>query len=281
MAIAFETVASTAFPGGGLTVTIDKPTGLVVGDYMFAQIVAYGGTSWTTLTGWTALYNASPTLGGIGVPCAVLHKIADSADVAASDFTFTVGDTGGVTEQGSGCISRISGMGILDGNVANTSTTSSPFSFASGIDPVYANGLILYFVFLGINSAANVSSSSPSIATNNPTFTSRSNNAVNTASRSVGRTFYTAPRPEVTAFGNVTISFAPAGVVAQSVMVHLVPEVNGTLSVTTGITHIINQPFLRTGVVDVDGVDPTTNKIESAVWTPKVKTATTWTPEIK
>lgn len=76
---------STAVWTTGASLTITKPSGLSVGDLMVAAIggVAEGNT---TPSGWTK--DASKAQGG-NVETSVFSKIANSTDVAASNFTFT------------------------------------------------------------------------------------------------------------------------------------------------------------------------------------------------
>ncbi len=80
---------STAYVNG-TTLIINKPSGLAVGDLMvFAgvNVVASvaGSVGITTLSGWTL----AESLGTAGSHSNIQYKIADSSDVAASDFSWT------------------------------------------------------------------------------------------------------------------------------------------------------------------------------------------------
>lgn len=74
--------------GSGGTVVISRPSGLQVGDLMIAVLCvtsSAGTPTWTELTGWTEVLDSS----GTRPTFAMQWKVADSADVAAADFTFT------------------------------------------------------------------------------------------------------------------------------------------------------------------------------------------------
>jgi hypothetical protein len=208
MAIAYESVAETAIAAGN-SVVITKPSGLAVGDYMFAQIIGgngAGGAAITPPAGWTSYYNDTPALSGANVPCGVFYKLAESADVAASNFTFTLSNTG-ATEYVGGCITRVSGYGIIDGASSRgpSADTTGTISYVSGIDPVFPNALVLLFLFGGDNvDITGASFSSPAIATDNPTWTSRSSLYSNVTSLTMFSRLYTAPRAASTAFGDIS-----------------------------------------------------------------------------
>ena len=105
MAIAYESVAEVDVTTV-TTIQIAKPSGLAVGDTMFAQLWSRSGSTYTTLSGWSVLYSATPSLAGASQPCSVFYKTADSGDVAASTFDFT----NGTSTVKSGAIIRVSGF---------------------------------------------------------------------------------------------------------------------------------------------------------------------------
>lgn len=68
------------------TVTITKPTGLAVGDLMVSVCGAeQSGVTITPPSGWDTIANQAQTNGR----CMISYKVADSSDVAASNFVFT------------------------------------------------------------------------------------------------------------------------------------------------------------------------------------------------
>ena len=89
------------------TLTINKPTGLTVNDLMIANL-AQGNNNTTapTSSGWTLIDGRS--LGtGTKRYGAVLYKIANAADVSASNFVFTMGS---LTDSATGAIIAFSGV---------------------------------------------------------------------------------------------------------------------------------------------------------------------------
>jgi len=85
MAIAFR--ASAHNDTTGTSITITKPSGLTVGDLMIAVISSQDETGVSaSLAGWTEKYDSDSDYHGQ----TTLYKIADSGDVAASNFTFSV-----------------------------------------------------------------------------------------------------------------------------------------------------------------------------------------------
>ena len=91
MAISLRSVGAS--PGANSSnCIITKPVGLALGDFMLAHIVnkATSGTI-TPPANWTIIGAQSNTASSRS---ALFYKFADSADVAASTFTFTLGTTG-------------------------------------------------------------------------------------------------------------------------------------------------------------------------------------------
>jgi hypothetical protein len=94
MAVTVQSVSSVARNTISTTLTITKPTGLAVGDLMVAHLVRsdndQNSRTWS-LSGWTSAVDTQGNdTGTSSSGMAALHKIADSGDVAASNFTFTV-----------------------------------------------------------------------------------------------------------------------------------------------------------------------------------------------
>jgi hypothetical protein len=273
MAVAYESTTQTAI-AAGLSTVITKPSGLAVGDYMFAQIIAGNSLGITKPGDWSELYNSDNSLSGLMTQTAVFYKQATSGDVAASNFTFSCGDSGG-TEYIGGAIIRVSGFGMLDGtftNVASPYTTGS-YSNPSGIDPVFADDLVVVFFFAGDNAATitHPSFNTPAVATDNPTWTSRSADSASFTAVTLARNLFTASRAATTAFGNFSFNVnqgSGSGFGAVTVLVSIAPLISGTHSVVTGTSYIVNQPFLRTGTLTTDGVDPNAVPIQPSVWTP-------------
>lgn len=141
MAIVVQSTASTGYTAA-TSVVITKPTGLAVGDLLVAIIGATSGTSGTiaTASGWTSLADT----GSSSLPIKIQWKIADSSDVAASNFTFT----GTTVSRMGGALLRVTGhaaVGTSGGNDtdAYNSTTTTTISFTSTLTPSQTGCLIL------------------------------------------------------------------------------------------------------------------------------------------
>jgi hypothetical protein len=150
---------------GGTTVTITKPTSLAVGDFMLAFVSApdtiVGQKTWTTLSGWTNIgieFGAEGD-GGYCV-CAAMWKIADSSDVAASDFTFTYGRS---LADKIGVIYRFTG-------VHSTNPVGTPSHYTTGVTPDQTDTILL-MLCSGLNGSNNIAFSDYAITNNNPSWT--------------------------------------------------------------------------------------------------------------
>lgn len=103
------TLESTAVAGRSSsgTLTVTKPTGLAVGDLLvFAGQSMLQGASVNiaTASGWTSAIST----GGTSYFASVQHKVADSSDVAASNFSWTF--TTGSGQSAWGCLFRLSNV---------------------------------------------------------------------------------------------------------------------------------------------------------------------------
>lgn len=103
------TVASfnkTAFTAGVTNINITKPTGLAVGDTMIAVVSGHdtGAFTFTTPSYWTLVQSIQTA--GTALNTNIFLKVADSSDVAASQFNFAA--SANLTQFG-GTLMRISG----------------------------------------------------------------------------------------------------------------------------------------------------------------------------
>lgn len=73
---------------GSTSVVITKPTGLAAGDLMVGYLITHAGSAitFTTPSGWTSLLSDTSASTR---KFSVFTKVADSGDVAASNFTFS------------------------------------------------------------------------------------------------------------------------------------------------------------------------------------------------
>lgn len=134
MAIVVESQASSSGTSTS-SVTITKPTGLAVGDCLIATIINADADDETiTLpSGWTSIVNQTGSNADATVR--IMAKIAEAADVSASDFTFSASNTCVLL---GGSILRVTGI-ALDLNAATDSDTlgsgGSPATFTTTLTP--------------------------------------------------------------------------------------------------------------------------------------------------
>lgn len=222
MAVAFASVQSTGATGTNVTIT--KPTSLAVGDLMVAHLYKQASSSPTidTLSGWTSLLN---TANG-NSRTSVQYKIADSGDVAASNFTFTGGGTDAFM---SGAIWRITGTAStpIDTNSTLNTWSGTSADIAMGITPARASNLLLILVGgSGIGSDSDFSGYA--IATSNPSWTEAYDvNGTSNLSQIAGAY---AIRPEITATGNVSFSSSGSASAGQACIISIQNILDATVS---------------------------------------------------
>lgn len=284
MAIAYQSVQSASSDNTG-SVTITKPTSLAVGDLMVAGILVDadgGGTqlaSISTPSGWTqeALLDIFSTgRSALGV----YTKLADSADVAASNFTWSgTGDTASMTMTGQ--ILRVTGWGGEAGQTSATSTAASTTLTMTGITPSPAIASSLYIVFACRVSASplSVSVSSVGIATDNPTWTERAETAGDGNSRDTTLAVYTATRTQTTATGTFTVTYnntTNQGSGAVALILH--DPINGSVTPTTQVNAYALSPISQTRInAIVDTPDLETR--HPTQWINSPKENTDWSNE--
>lgn len=176
MAVAVATVGTKAPPTVTNTFTCTKPASLAVGDLMVVMYGVTDGANPTVVakTGWTSfagVLDAATIYFANNVQIAGQWKIADSADVAASNFSWGT-FAGGASDANAGLIWRITGHDpttpINAFNGAGVLNSANP-SFNNGISPSVTDCLLLF----GGHSNQNTSGAATSnyaIATNNPTW---------------------------------------------------------------------------------------------------------------
>ena len=220
MAITYQSSQTTSYASGS-TVVVTKPTGLAVGDLMVACIQALGITAHTDITcsGWTT------ETGNNNIDAAILKKIADSADVAASNFTFYLG----ATYQSGGAITRITtgSSTWTTGTIFNAGTTATP-TFTTGITPATTDSLMLMFVF-GIGTGGVETSSAYAITTNNPTWTEAYDIGVNSTTDGTIALAY-ANRPENSATGNFSATCSGGSNTKFGLLISIPEMLNVTVS---------------------------------------------------
>ncbi len=174
MSVTFQSVQTNAWATGTSSV-VTKPTSLAVGDLMIARAVYRNGDGGGVInlpTGFTGIGTQDDgILDSDQLHSKLGYKVADSGDVAASNFTFntTLGDT--VINQCS--VIRITGASPVAAsfkyNGGSTDNSATP-SIAAGVTPTdYGNGSLLLQFWFGRSNVSSVSTYA--IATSNPTWT--------------------------------------------------------------------------------------------------------------
>lgn len=268
----YESISSaTALNTNSVTVT--KPTGLAVGDLLVAGVVSdrdagASTPSLNTPTDWTLEESVSPT----GATVGLFSKIADSSDVAASNFTFTASS---VSQQDMGVILvRFSSPGSKRGEASGQSGASGTTTSIAGFTPT-ASSTHIGLVYRGSGTAVSVTSLA--YATNDPTFTERAEIAINGTVIDGQLALYTATRAEVTATGNITATFGAADN-TRTVIIALAysAQVNGEIEPTTQLNTYALSPITKTGL-DVIVDEPNTVSRRQTSWTEPTRQTTDWT----
>ncbi len=260
-----------------------KPAGLAVGDWLVAYVFTTNGSSHSipTPSGWTGQ-------GQVNVPdalrrYAVFTKVADSTDVAASNFTFTSGTATTIVH-----LLAIQNVGRFDVFEQDTASPSSAtISFTGASTPLVASSLIL-FNFVAHNGSGNATTSTYT-STPSLTITEQQDTFIDfgttdpvmaTASAVVSTT------ATVTAYGaTLSISKAEHG---GSILIF-----NPVTSPTIDVSHLVVTPdlFGVTGQASVvanishQQITPTINGISSTVssdktrWQTETKPSTNWVNE--
>lgn len=259
----YQSVQSASIEGDTLTIT--KPTGLAVGDLMVAGIwVSDDGGSTVTLSqpaGWSTVANIDPSSGSQGEALAVFYKVADSSDVAASNFSFTAGGGAGSNHM-IGHLLRITNYGLIENSASNTASSGTTLTI-TGFTPTRAD--CLFIVFSGTDSTiTSPTVTSAVMATNNPSWTERAEVGYNDTTKDSSLAVYTASRPETTATGNFTITYSSADAQNLSgIVLALAPRVDGSVTPTTPVSAYAFTPISGTDTLAV--VDaPTTSSRNSA-----------------
>lgn len=269
MAVAVAS-SSTAYSGSGTSLVITKPTGLAVGDLMLAQIRNDDGGSGITLpSGWSTLSSTFNPFNFVYVH----YKYADSGDVAASNFTWTLANStisaGGILRITGA--SPLIGSAVLAGGISNTATPS----IATGVTPTRADSLLVQFWFYQSN--ANDSLGGYAIATSNPSWTEAYDVAMEA---DAGMTCAWAVRPQTTSTGAWSCTGGTGTSDYNSFLISVNEQfaIDVVESLTTTEQYLNNISILKQeSVILTENVD---NK-KVRLWTEETKNSTTWTEETK
>lgn len=257
--------------------TIPKPTGLAVGDLMVAFVTQAGSYgSITPPSGFTQIRETQDADSG-GRQMNSYYKIADSGDVAASNFAFT---RGGTPTNYSGGMVRIA-AGLFDATTPIATSNGVSVEGAASINdscsvtPTLGSSLLLIFVGTDGNSGEN-DVSGYAVQNSDPgTWVE----AFEQADTGVQMSCAYAVRAQVTATGNVSMTGGDAGsdwaiqvIVVNPYQIVVSESVTATDSVLIDTT------------LNVSDTVTVTDEVAAAAarqWTNDTKNSSSWSNDTK
>lgn len=273
----YQSVQSASSADTPLVIT--KPTGLAELDLMVAGIWydndGAGSATINTPSGWTL--EETVTINTNSSYLTLFTKIADSADVAASNFTFQTNNTD-ATYHMIGHIVHVTDWGVYSDSSSGSATSSTTVT-VTGFTPSRAS--CLFIGFSGVSDTSQQNTSSWALTTSNPTWTERVDTQYNDATRDSALAVYTAVRPETTATGNITVTVS--GNVNNrvgAVIIAISAQVNGSITPTTKLNAYALSP-IQSARLDAIVDNPTTSESGYTEWTNEPSVSTTWVNEPK
>lgn len=295
MAIVVESTSTTT--GSGSSIVITKPSGLAVGDLLVSAILTFdaGARTIDTASGWTQS-NTVTRLGNTGLSDMVgkiQAKIADSSDVAASNFTFTLSGSAAYIAGG---LLRVSGVrptgftGVTDADTYDDATGTATISFTSSTTPT-VDGSLVVMLFSGfVNGGAGVGSIGSYTTTPSLTWTELFDYGLDSGAQDpiFGAAYAVqATAAEITNYG-ATLSFSKRNHLGILSTYYPTVDASGTNALLSVSPTFFNQNGVAgtTGTNALLEVSPTmfdqSGKATAPTqWTPNAKPSTTWTPNNK
>ncbi len=275
MAVVWESHNTSAWATTS-TVTVTKPTGLAVGDLLLGVVCSRkpAGQTISLPAGWTSIYSVTNASNGFTSQRA-MYKVADSADVAASNFSFTIASG---PADAAGMVARISGYGNINASSSNeiNNTTTSPLTTTT-ITPDRASCLFILTAGGGQSGGASTPALSGYVlTTDNPSWTEQFEI---TQANAYTFAVATSTRSQTTATGtaSITLGTGPANGDYVIGMIAIAPVVSGSGSAsdTTANGYVFTPiPTMR---VDGTVTTPDTNSRDFPNWTNPDKPSITWT----
>jgi hypothetical protein len=290
MSTTLASKATASSSDGNVTVT--KPSGLSVGDLMIAGVSAQtssdAANDWNTPTNWTELVGLGA---GSNEPLmSVFAKIADSSDVAASNFAFT---SAGTTDNAIGTLFRITGtngfasiaINIRSSGATNGSPTTTPS--ISGVTTIADNSLLL-IITSAEKTDGDIDYSAYAVANSNPTWTEEYD--INNEPSGIANNMAVASAQYATAgaTGNVTVTTNESTQHALA-LIAITENINATTSpAVISVATSVQAPTVTGGAavspavisVATSVIDPTVTT-PADTWSKQSKNSTTWTTQDK
>jgi hypothetical protein len=289
MAILVPSTANTTFANAA-SIVITKPTGLAAGDVLFAAIYVTSGTvTVTTPSGWTQLAVEAQTASGQHT-LTTLYKVADSADAAATNFTFNLSGT----TQVSGALLRITGAAfttLISGN-DHDSVTNGTLTFTGGLTPQNASSLLI--MCAGVCAAQqNGDLNAFAIANDNPSWTEVFEDERNlTDGNNLAWAISYAIRTQTTASGNYSFNdggYSNVNIDSVGQLICINPAISITVSPSViEVAGAVQAPAIAGGatiapaVITSSGTVQAPSKMGQADWSSVQKSSTpTWNSQTK
>lgn len=269
MAIGVQSIQTTAWASAS-SVVVTKPVSLAVNDLMIGHIVTLDTVNGAP-SGWTLLQ--SQVDGGSSTTNYIYYKIADSGDVAATNFTWTTSSGASIT----GNIWRITGHDLVtpigDSAKDTASNTATP-SFANTITPSARGNSLIIMAVVSSPNATDVTGYA--IATSNPSWTEAYDSLGSSTSASAAY----ALRPQTTATGNSSAAGGDGSTDWSSIILAITEQLTITVSdtQTTTETFFGSLTLILSDTISV--LDSISNTV-SNVWTNVVKNISTWINQSK
>lgn len=266
MAVAFRSQSTTSF-ANATTSVVTKPTGLAVGDLMIAQFSADSTAyTYTPASGFTLIDTIT---GGANRMSKIYYKVADSSDVAASNFTFTISSSGNCSAN----IMAFSGASVPQPIFSNSKVVDSSSVLSIPSINVLANSIIVQCMVTA--SGGTASASGYAIATSNPSWTEAYDINVSTVMSHASA--YSAVRSASTATGAGSITIASGSALTGGALMLSIPpdqSISQTDTITSSETRTLNLTFNQ--IDTVTSSDTITTRI-SRLWTKLTRNIKSWT----
>lgn len=283
MATIVRTTQNATSSSSITSLVVTKPTGLAVGDIMIAIVnCAIVSGSIDTPSGWTVVGTQSTY--GTERKAVVLKKVADSSDVAASNFTFTFS-----TSNRTAIILTAFANVNTTQDGTNQGTTANGSASSSGFTPTTDDLYVMLVAGAGSGSCTGTTVAGYAIATDNPTWTELADVSSGSSS-AVGVAISYADRTAKTATGTVSATITPNAENIIASFILLVAFQSTTLVSPSVInsTGTVNAPTITGGATVSPSTINATSEVKTptdagqADWSAQDKSDNvTWTPQAK
>lgn len=275
MSLAYRS-SSSATSSGTNDQVVTKPSNVAVGDLLIAIKSMNGATPTETQSGWTKIITFSSNS---VVTQVIFYRIADSTDVAATNYTLTFGSNNTKV----GAILAFSGgrsEQVVTGSASDVKTNNTnPVTMSNSVTNLYGISLLIMSIASADSDGGDYNKiTGVSIANENPTWTSVIQTPNNGSDIFGLRVFYALRDATVTTTGNSTINISgyATNVANMSSIVISFPELK-----TNEISETVTYSETRLSTIKStisETVTFTENFVSSIgrVWNKITKPVTTW-----